>query len=185
LSDFLESAKNLVSSTVNRTSWETQKQLRIHSKQREIEKLVEQRQQIVDELGQVAMTLYQQGALTETQLSRLCASIFELDQGLRSREQQLQEIKGESYLADQFTPASPVDYAAPLSSEGEPASEKRAPFSSSSGPTATPRSTADAYRQPVQGATPPSRGQVRCPQCGSFVRENSLYCRSCGTKVRS
>jgi hypothetical protein len=184
MSDLLESAKNLVNSTVNRTSWEAQKQLRVRGKQKEIEKLVEQRQQIVDELGQVAMTLYQQGALTETQLSRLCASIFELDQDLRSREQQLQEIKGESYPADQFTPASPVDYAAPSSSEGESVSKKKAPFSSQPASTAMPRATTNAYYQSSQGAPSPSQGQARCPQCGSSVRESSLYCRSCGAKVR-
>ncbi len=61
MSDFMESAKNLFNTAVNRTSWETQKQLRLRSKQTEIDKLMEQRRQLMDELGQVAMNLYQQG----------------------------------------------------------------------------------------------------------------------------
>src|SRR5262249_55260734 len=116
MGDFLESAKNLVNSTVSRTSWEAQKQLRIHSKQKEIDKLVEQRQQLIEEMGQVAMTLYQQGALSDTQLSRLCASVLELDHDLRKREQQFQDLKAESYPADQFAPAPTANYAPPTTS---------------------------------------------------------------------
>ena len=95
MADFLESAKSMVNAAVSRTSWEAQKQLRVRSKQTEIDKLLEQRQQLLDELGQVAMTLYQQGRLTDQQLSRLCASIQELDHDVQNREVQLQQTKSE------------------------------------------------------------------------------------------
>ncbi|GHO89842.1 hypothetical protein KSZ_78480 [Dictyobacter formicarum] len=62
------------------------------------------------------MNLYQQGSLTDSQLSRLCASIFELDHDLRSRETQLQEAKNETYPADQFAPGPTMNYAPPTSS---------------------------------------------------------------------
>ncbi|HXZ05330.1 MAG TPA: hypothetical protein VEH81_10875, partial [Ktedonobacteraceae bacterium] len=73
MADFLESAKSMVNAAVSRTSWEAQKQMRIRSKQTEIDKLLEQRQQLLDELGHIAINLYQQGKLTDQQLSRLCA----------------------------------------------------------------------------------------------------------------
>ena len=116
MSDFLESAKNLVNSTVSRTSWEAQKQLRVRSKQKEIDKLVEQRQRLIEEMGQTAMNFYQQGALSDTQLSRLCASVLELDHDLRTREQQFQDLKAENYPADQFAPAPTANYAPPTAS---------------------------------------------------------------------
>src|SRR5579875_2713682 len=97
MSDFFDSAKNFVNSAVSRTSWEAQKQLRLRSKQGEIDKLLEQRGQLVNELSQTAMSLYQQGVLTDQQLSRLCASIFELDHDLRTHETQIQEIRNEPY----------------------------------------------------------------------------------------
>ena len=109
MADFLESAKSVVSAAVSRTSWEAQKQLRVRSKQSEIDKLFEQRQQLLDELAQVAMNLYQQGKLTDSQLSRLCASIQELDHDAQNREMQLQEIKNEAYPAQQFAPAGLLD----------------------------------------------------------------------------
>src|SRR5437867_5728970 len=106
MADFVESAKNMVSSAVSRTSWEAQKQLRVRSKQSEIDKLLDQRQQFLDELAQIVMNLYQQGKLSDQQLSRLCASIQELDHDVTNRETQLQEIKNEVYPANQFAPAS-------------------------------------------------------------------------------
>lgn len=164
MSDFLDSAKNFIGSTVSRTSWEAQKQVRVHAKQKEIEKLVQQRQQIMDELGQVAMTLYQNGALTDAQLSRLCASVLELDHDLRTHEQQFQDLKTENYPADQFAPAPTANYAPPTPST----------------PPTSPKPPSPGY-QPGVGTNAPDPS--RCPQCGNPVRAKSAYCRSCGAKL--
>jgi hypothetical protein len=174
VSDFFDSAKNFVNSAVSRTSWEAQKQLRLRSKQSEIDKLIEQRAQLTDELSQTAMNLYQQGALSDTQLSRLCASIFELDHDLRTREQQIQEIKTESYPADQFAPSQPMNYAPPFSNQpGTP------PPPPNQNPAQNPIYTANPGTSNPVGA----QGQQLCPQCHNPVRPNSLYCRNCGARV--
>ncbi len=165
MSDLVESAKNMVSAAVSRTSWQAQKQLRIRSKQTEIDELFEQRQKLVDELAQVAMTLYQQNKLTDQQLTRLCASIQELDHDMQNREAQLQEIKNEVYPASQLAPTPTTNYTPP-----------------------------PAYVPPAQGAqqAPGAGPQPRpqqpqpqiCPNCGNPVRPNALYCRTCGAKLR-
>ncbi len=151
-----------MNTAVSRTSWEAQKQLRVRSKQSELDKLWDQRQQLLNELGNVAMTLYQQGSLTDAQLSRLCASIQELDHDARNHETQLQEIKGEAYPADQFAPTPVVNYAPP------PASQ---PVTQAAPPPQQPAPSAAAQMQP-------------CPHCGQPVRTNALYCRNCGSKLR-
>ncbi len=156
MADFLESAKSMVNAAVSRTSWEAQKQMRVRSKQTEIEKLLDQRQHLLDELGQIAMNLYQQGKLTDQQLSRLCASIQELDHDVENRETQLREIKSEAYQSNQFAPASTPDYTPPVSS---------------STPSASQTSKAGGK-------------SLLCPVCGTTIRPNALYCRSCGTKLR-
>ena len=166
MSDFVESAKNMVSSAVSRTSWQAQKQLRVRSKQTEIDKLFEQRQQLVDELAGVAINLYQQNKLTDAQLSRLCASIQELDHDVQNREMQLQEIKSEMYPATQLAPAPTANYAPPPA-YGPPA--QGAPQPSAAGPQPRPQSQ--------------SQPQI-CPNCGNPVRPNALYCRTCGAKLR-
>ncbi len=169
MADFMESAKNLFNTAVSRTSWEAQKQLRLRSKQTEIDKLMEQRRQLMDELGQVAMNLYQQGTLADSQLGRLCASIFELDHDARTRETQLQEIKDEPYPADQLGPAPTMNYAPPPPSSPQP----------STPPPPPPSSAPHAGAGPAAGAQ-----SSRCPNCGSPLRPNALYCRSCGAKLR-
>ncbi len=166
MSDFLESAKNIVNSAVSRTGWEAQKQLRVRNKQSEVDKLLEQRRQLADELSQVAMTLYQQGTLTDSQLSRLCASIFELDHDLRTHETQLQEVKNEAYPVDQFAPGPVMNYAPP---------------SPQASPAAQPQPDPAFQNNSSSGA---ALGQQPCPHCGSPLRPNALYCRSCGTKLR-
>lgn len=156
MADFLESAKSMVNAAVSRTSWEAQKQLRVRSKQSEIDKLLEQRQQLLDELGQVAMNLYQQGRLSDQQLTRLCASIQELDHDVQNREGQLQQTKSEVYPANQFAPGSTPDYTPPAAVPS---------------PSASQSTKAGVLPQ-------------LCPTCGTPVRANALYCRSCGTKLR-
>jgi len=160
MADFVESAKNFVSAAVSRTSWEAQKQGRVRGKQSEIDKLVDQRRKLLDDLGQQAMNLYQQGMLSDAQLSRICANILSLDQDLRTHEEQMKEIKKESYQSEQPAPFPPAnnDFAQP---------------------TFTPPV------QPRPGAGSPPQGQATvCPTCGSPVRPNALYCRSCGAKLR-
>ncbi len=173
MSDFVESAKNFVSSAVSRTSWEAQKQLRVRGKQTEVEQLLKQRQQLLDDLAQVAMTLYQQGALTDPRLSRLCASVQELDSDVRNREGQLQDLKNEPYPNEQFAPAPTTNYTPPTTGYSQPASQPG--YASPSSPPPSP-----AYTAPAPG----SAQQQLCPTCKQPVRAGALYCRNCGTKLR-
>jgi hypothetical protein len=156
MSDIVESAKNSMNAAVSRIGWEAQKQMRVRSKQSEIDKLMAQRRQLVDDLAQVAMTLYQQGTLSDQQLSRLCASIMELDQDVRGRDAQLQDLKNEAYPVNQFAPSPTLNYTPPPPPP----------------PTGVPH---------MGGA---GTQQQTCPTCGSPVRANALYCRGCGTKLR-
>lgn len=161
MADFFDSVKRGVSSAVSRTSWEAQKQLRVRSKQTEIDKLLEQREKLLNDLAQTAIDLYQKGSLSDTHLARLCSSVQELDHDVQNRESQLMEIKKESYPAQQFAPAQTADYT--------PSVPTYVPPSAPAAPTAT--------RQPqVQAAI--------CPSCGNPVRPNALYCRNCGAKLR-
>ncbi len=156
MADFVESAKNFVSAAVSRTSWEAQKQMRVRGKQSEIDKLVDKRRQLLDELAQIAMNLYQQGALSDPQLANVCANIMQVDTEVRSREAQLQDIKKETFVGDQAGPPPANNYTAP--------------------PFTPPSSSSQPPRPGVQAQT--------CPTCGSPVRPNALYCRSCGSKLR-
>ncbi|MDQ2714187.1 MAG: zinc ribbon domain-containing protein [Chloroflexota bacterium] len=171
MSDFVESAKNFVNSAVSRTSWEAQKQMRVRGKQSEVDQLLKQRQQLLDDLAQVAMTLYQQGALTDPRLSRLCASVQELDSDVRNREGQLQDLKNEPYPTEQFAPAPTTNYTPPSTGYSQPSSQPGHPSSAGSPPPSPAYTAGSAQQQP-------------CPTCKQPVRAGALYCRNCGTKMR-
>jgi len=164
MADFVESAKNMLGSAISRTGWEAQKQMRVRGKQGEIDKLLEQRRQLLEELVQAAMSLYTQNALQDPQLSRVCASILELDNDVESRDKQLQEVKSETYQTLQ--PASTTDYTPP-------------PYTPYTPPNASGTSGASGT-----STAPPRAGMKACPTCGNMVRTNSLYCGKCGTKLR-
>lgn len=164
MADFIDSVKNKVSAAVSRTSWEAQKQLRVRGKQTEIDKLLEQREKLLNDLAQVAIDLYQKGSLADPHLSRICASIQELEHDVQNRETQLQEIKKEAYPAQQLAPAQTTDYTPP-------------PI-----PTYVPPAGAQPGAQ--ASANPPQVQGAICPSCGNTVRPNALYCRNCGAKLR-
>jgi len=165
MADFVESAKNMLGSAISRTGWEAQKQMRVRGKQGEIDKLLEQRRQLLEELVQAAMSLYTQNALQDPQLSRVCASILELDNDVESHDKQLQEIKSETYQTLQ--PASTTDYTPP-------------PYT----PYTPPTGQSNATGASSASTTQPRAGMKACPTCGNMVRTNSLYCGKCGTKLR-
>ena len=185
MSDFIESAKNFVGAAVSRTSWEAQKQLRVRNKQSEIDKLMEQRQQLTNDIVQIALNLYQQGMLHDPQMSRLCASIVELDHDVRNRDAQLQEIKKETYQNEQFGPGPTMNYSPPpFSPQGQQPQQPQHPQPSPQAPyqprPAAPPPTAGAGQQGPASHT--SQGQI-CPNCGNPLRPGALYCRTCGEKV--
>ena len=174
MADFLDSVKKGVSAAVSRTSWEAQKQMRVRSKQTEVDKLLEQREKLLNDLAQSAIDLYQKGLLSDGHLSRLCASIQELDHDVQNREMQLNEIKKEAYPAQQLAPTPTADYTPPTPTYTPPASPT--PAAAPTVPPRAPINAANAAQPQVQSAI--------CPTCGNPIRPNALYCRNCGTKLR-
>jgi hypothetical protein len=162
MADFFDSVKKGVNAAVSRTSWEAQKQMRVRSKQTEIDKLLEQREALLNDLAQTAIDLYQKGALNDAHLSRLCSSIQELDHDVDNREAQLTDLKKENYPAQQLAPSPTTDYTPQAPVYTPPAAQA---------PTSTP------------SAAPQVQGAI-CPSCGNPIRPNALYCRNCGAKLR-
>ena len=171
MADFLDTVKSKVSSAVSRTSWEAQKKILVRSKQTEIDKLLEQREKLLNDLAQAAIDLYQKGALTDQHLARICASIQELDHDVQNRESQLFDIKKEAYPAQQLAPAQTMDYTPPTPTYTPPAAP-------------SPAAQQPATQRPAAPANQPKVQAVICSSCGNPVRPNALYCRNCGEKLR-
>jgi hypothetical protein len=167
VSDFLESAKQKVGQAINRASWETQKRLRINSKQNELNKLKEERESVVESLTSAVMLLYRQGRLTDPQLRQYCERLVEMERETMLVSAQLEQIRAETYEGQQ---------SAGISGMVIPGMPSINPFPV---PPTPPSST------PKQGAAA-AKGQpamVPCPTCGELVRAQALFCNKCGTKL--
>jgi hypothetical protein len=167
VSDFLESAKQKVGQAINRASWETQKRLRINSKQNELNNLKQERENVVESLASAVMLLYRQGQLTDPQLRKYCDRLVEMERETMLVSAQLEQIRAETYEAQQ---------EAKISGMVVPGMPPINPFPM---PPTPPSPT------PRQGGAKPQAqsAMVPCPTCGELVRAQALYCNKCGTKL--
>lgn len=166
MSDFLESAKQKVGQAINRASWETQKRLRINSKQGELNKLKEERENVVESLTSAVMLLYRQGRLTDAQLRQYCERLVEMERETMLVSAQLEQIRAETYEGQQ---------SAGISGMVLPGMPPINPFPVPPTPP-TPR-------QNAAGAKAQQPAMVPCPTCGEMVRAQALFCNKCGTKL--
>ncbi len=170
MSDFLESAKQKVGQAINRASWETQKRLRINSKQNELNKLKEERESIVEALASAVLLLYRQGRLTDAQLRQYCERLVEMERETMLVSAQLEQIRAETYEGQQSAMSGMVIPGMPNINPFP------VPPTPPTPPASTPRQNAAAQPQAQPAMVP-------CPTCGEMVRAQALYCNKCGTKL--
>jgi hypothetical protein len=162
MDDFLETAKQKLGRGITRVSWETDKLRRSQAKQGEVNKLKQDRDQVILDFSNTVLTLYRQGMLTDPKLQQYCERILEIEREMTTKSAELEQIRSEFYPGAQGARAGAGDAA-------------------SAG--ASPK---NAARQSAAGA--PSAGRqvemVPCPTCGEPVRVKALYCNKCGARLR-
>jgi hypothetical protein len=164
MSDFIETAKQKIGKGISRVSWEADKLRRTNGKQGEINKLKEERDQVIVDFSNTVLTMYRQGALTDPQLRQYCERILEVEREMTTKSAELEQIRDEMY------PGAPDARAGMGNAAGTSASSRTA--------NQPPGASAGAGRA-GRGA-----GTVPCPTCGEPVRAQALYCNKCGTKLR-
>jgi hypothetical protein len=164
MSDFIETAKQKIGKGISRVSWEADKLRRTNGKQGEINKLKEERDQVIVDFSNTVLTMYRQGALTDPQLRQYCERILEIEREMTTKSAELEQIRDEMY------PGAPDARAGMGNAAGTGAASRTA--------NQPPGASAGAGRA-GRGA-----GSVPCPTCGEPVRAQALYCNKCGTKLR-
>lgn len=158
MSDFIETAKQKIGKGISRVSWEADKLRRANAKQGEVNKLKEERDQVVVDFSNTVLTMYRQGTLTDPQLRQYCERILEIEREMTTKSAELEQIRDEMYPG------------APDARAGTNAGSRTA--------NQPPRASAGAGRAGNAAGTMP------CPTCGEPVRAQALYCNKCGTKLR-
>jgi hypothetical protein len=167
VSDFLESAKQKVGQAINRASWETEKRLRINSKQSEVNNLKQEREQVIESLASAVLLLHRQGRMNDPQLRQYCERLVEMERETMLANAQLEQIRAETYQGFQ---------EAKMGAMGMPGSPSQVPPVSPA-PSKKRGAAAAAAEEESQA------GMVPCPTCGEPVRSKALYCNKCGTKL--
>jgi hypothetical protein len=166
MGDFIETAKQKLGQGISRVSWEADKLRRTNAKQGEINKIKQDREQVIVDFSNTVLTMYRQGKLTDPQLQRFCERILELEREMTTKSAELEQIRAEMYPGPQ---------------------DARAGMGGQAGAGA-PAGTANRSSGTAAGGTMPGAGRdvgtVPCPTCGEPVRARALYCNKCGTKLR-
>lgn len=165
MSDFIETAKQKIGKGINRVSWEADKLRRANAKQGEVNKLKQERDQIIVDFSNTVLTMYRQGVLTDPQLRQYCERILEIEGEMTTKSAELEKIRDEMY------PGAP-DANSSMGNAGGATSSSR-------GANQAAGASAGAGRAGRSSGT-----TVPCPTCGEPVRAQALYCNKCGTKLR-
>ncbi|HEU5368063.1 MAG TPA: hypothetical protein VFU69_06350, partial [Ktedonobacterales bacterium] len=97
MSDFIETAKQKIGKGISRVSWEADKLRRANAKQGEVNKLKEERDQVVVDFSNTVLTMYRQGTLTDPQLRQYCERILEIEREMTTKSAELEQIRDEMY----------------------------------------------------------------------------------------
>lgn len=164
MSDFIETAKQKIGQGINRVSWEADKLRRANAKQGEVNKLKQDRDQVIVDFSNTVLTMYRQGVLTDPKLRQYCERVLEIESEMTTRSAELEQIRDEMYPGVQDA------------------------RSGMGGPSDSASTSRGSYQAPGASAGPGRAGRpvgnVFCPTCGESVRAEALYCNKCGTKLR-
>lgn len=119
------------------------------------------------ELGQVALSLYRSGTLSDPSVATLAEEIA----GLEAQAQQQQE-KIEAVKAEQFQTGEP----APAVAQPAPVPPAVATVAAEQTmPAPLPEGVPAAVEEPAS---------IQCPNCNTTVRSSVTFCPECGTRLK-
>lgn len=155
MQDFIEQAKRLAGSTVERAAWEAEKVRRANARQHELELQSRERAALVEQLAGAILDLDRRGQVPEGPLKAIAERLRTLDAELARGAADVQAIRNEPFV--------PGSISISVQRRGDANGQGNA---SGNG----------------QGASN-SASMVRCGSCGSFSRRSAAYCAQCGARL--
>lgn len=156
MQDFIEQAKRVAGSAVERAAWEAEKVRRANARQHELDLLAKERAALIEQLAGVILDLDRRGQLPEGPLKILAERLRTLDADLARGTADVQSIRNEAFV--------PGSISISVHKRGD--QHQAGNGSNMSAPT----SAAD---------------MVRCASCGSLSRRGAAFCAQCGARLNS
>lgn len=114
-------------------------------------------------LGEVALSLYRDGALTQPQMAAIAGEIAQIEGRIAQLQAELEAIRAEEWVDPSAQAAPPPP-----------------PVSAYTYPSQPLTPAAQSGEQPP---TPPEAETPRCANCGAPLSPTAAFCSECGTRV--
>ena len=171
-----------------RSQWsEMDRRRKVSSLEKQIKAQRSEMKQLTEALGLQTLSLYETGAITNPELSRLCERIQEVRDEIEAHKAQVEQMTAEAQaLAQAQAEARAQQRAAQAGVKCSqcgttiPANAEFCPHCGAQQIRATPP-VQPAPAQPVQRATVT---RLRCPQCKAIMPSDAEFCSSCGVKFK-
>ena len=179
-----------------RSQWsEMDRRRKVSSLEIQIKAQRSEMRQLTEALGLQTLSLYETGAITNPELSRLCERIQEVRDEIEAHKAQVEQMTAEAQaLAQAQAEARAQQRAAQAGVKCSqcgtaiPANAEFCPHCGAQQVRAAPP-VQPAPVQPVQPAPAPvvqraTVTRLRCPQCKAIMPSDAEFCSSCGVKFK-
>jgi uncharacterized coiled-coil protein SlyX len=97
MQDFLENAKRVANSAVERAAWEADRLRRVNARQHEIDLAERERATLLEQLGGTLLELDQRGELTQDPLRMIAQRLRTLESDVSRNKADVAAIRGETF----------------------------------------------------------------------------------------
>ena len=197
---FWDRAAKTAKDAADKAAFEGNKLVHIQREQGALNDLRGKAQARLCDLGRLALSLYQNGTLTDPSAAALAQEVADLEAQVNAQQAKIEGIKAEQYgsapVAAYAPPASyspaptygaPAQPSAPPPEPWSAAPPPPAPFDAAPPPPAPTFGPANVAPPPAPTDVPlaQSAATVECPNCHTQVRPDAAFCPECGTRLRS
>ncbi len=170
---WFDKALKSVQGTAEKAAFEADKLVRVRREEGALNEAQAKVQGKLAELGQAALALYRDGALTDPAVAGLAEEIVSLENQVKQQQDKLEAVRNEQYgvATGQAAPAP----AAPVAAQPPATPPAAQPYTPPSAPPVAP---------PVEDFQAAPTAMTECPNCHTPVKATAAFCPECGTRLK-
>jgi rubrerythrin len=195
---FLDQLSKTLTSGVDRAKFEADKFQRTSRISGEVNNIKSQIDTNIRQLGERALELYQQGAITAPEVASLAQIIGQLREQQSIKEAELNTAQAETFEAWQASqpeqPAASPSQSVPISEEQDADRGASESAAAASAPSWASRTYDAPESHDLSGSGQPNPSSVggtpavgdtpyACPNCGYSLPNNAAFCPNCGNRI--
>lgn len=165
MSGFLDKIRHSANKATRMAAFEAEKLRRTTTVQATIRTLKGEAERTTQEVGRVALKLYKDGSITQSELVQICKRAVSLQEQVAANEAELEAIRAEVFsdlgASAQYGRVCPNGH----------------------GPLPAQDNFCQVCGAPAVEVSPPATTGLACPNCGVALASGARFCSSCGQTV--